>query len=72
MNSIVMSIALVMLLGGCAGPVPPGVQQTQAMTDMDGKPIDPGPTGISSGGFGMGIWGGRGRGGGGLGVGIGW
>lgn len=71
MKRIAISFALVALLGACAGPTPPGVQQTQAMTDMDGRPIDPGRTGtVGFGGFGIGAWGGHG--GGGVGFGMGW
>lgn len=60
MKYLAIAFVLVALLGGCAGPVPPGVQQTQAMTDMDGKPIDPGRSGAGVGGFGIGAWGGSG------------
>jgi hypothetical protein len=70
MKRTVIPFALVILLGGCAGPTPPGVQQTQSMTDMDGKPIDPGRTGYGVGGFGIGAWGGHG--GGSVGFGMGW
>jgi hypothetical protein len=69
MKRIVIPFALVTLLG-CAGPTPPGVLETQAMTDMDGRPIDPGRTGTGGVGFGIGAWGGRG--GGGVGFGMGW
>jgi hypothetical protein len=73
MKRIFIAFALVTLLGACAGPTPPGVRETQAMTDMDGRPIDPGRTGIGGVGvgFGIGAWGGHG-GGGGVGFGLGW
>jgi hypothetical protein len=70
MKRIFLPFALVALLCACAGPTPPGVQETQAMTDMDGRPIDPGRTGTGGVGFGIGAWGGRG--GGGVGFGMGW
>jgi hypothetical protein len=70
MKRIVIPLLLAAWLCGCAGPVPPGVQQTQAMTDMDGQPIDPGRTGIGVGSFGIGAWGGHG--GAGVGFGMGW
>jgi hypothetical protein len=70
MKRIFLPFALVALLSGCAGLTPPGVQETQAMTDMDGRPIDPGRTGTGGVGFGVGAWGGRG--GGGVGFGMGW
>jgi hypothetical protein len=70
MKRILIAFALVTLLGGCAGPTPPGVRETQAMTDMDGRPIDPGRTGTGGVGIGIGAWGGRG--GGGVGFGMGW
>jgi hypothetical protein len=72
MKRIVLPFVLVTLLGGCAGPTPPGVLETQAMTDMDGRPIDPGRTGTVGVGIGIGAWGGRGGGGGGVGFGMGW
>lgn len=49
---------------------PPGVQQTRSMTDMDGRPIDPGRTGYGTAGFGIGAW--IGGGSGGVGFGMGW
>jgi hypothetical protein len=58
------------LLAGCATGYgqPEGVRATQAMTDMDGRPIDVGPgSGLS---FGFGSWGRHG--GVGLGIGPGW
>jgi hypothetical protein len=74
MKPILLSALLLAALSGCAsGPPPDGVRATQAMTDMDGRPIDPGPGGLNGGfgiGFGFGSWG---RGGGiGIGVGTGW
>lgn len=75
MKPVLISVLLLAALCGCAapGPQPEGVRATQSMTDMDGRPIDPGPGGLSSGvgiGFGIGSWG---RGGGfGLGIGTGW
>jgi hypothetical protein len=71
MKPIFIALSLAALLGGCAGPMPPGVQETQAMTDMDGRPIDPGRSGSGGIGVGVGAWGGRG-GGGGIGLGMGW
>jgi hypothetical protein len=72
MKPILLSALLLIVLGGCAsGPQPDGVRATQAMTDMDGRPIDPGPGGLSGGvGFGIGGWGRHG--GFGLGIGTGW
>jgi hypothetical protein len=69
MKRIIVGVVVVALCAGCAGPTPPGVQETQAMTDMDGRPIDPGRYGGGVG-FGIGAWGGRG--GGGVGFGMGW
>jgi hypothetical protein len=70
MKRIFITFALFTLLGGCAGPTPPGVRETQAMTDINGRPIDPGRTGAGGVGFGIGAWGGRG--GSEVGFGLGW
>ncbi|TFV92564.1 hypothetical protein E4K72_19635 [Oxalobacteraceae bacterium OM1] len=75
MKRIVVILGIAACLAGCAGPMPAGVQQTEAMTDMDGRPIAPGPAGVGGvGGVGVGIgvgsWGRHG--GGGIGVGLGW
>jgi len=72
MTRIFLVLAMLVMLGGCAAPVPPGVQQTRAMTDMDGRPIDPGPSGYGWGGAGFGIGGWTGGHGGGIGFGMGW
>jgi len=74
MKRILIPFVLVAFLGGCAGPTPPGVRDTQTMTDMDGRPIDPGRSGIGYGsvGIGVGAWGGGGSSGGGVGIGMGW
>jgi hypothetical protein len=72
MKPTLIACALVLLLGGCAGPTPPGILETQAMTDMDGRPIDPGRSGAGGIGLGIGIGAWGGRGGGGIGLGMGW
>lgn len=76
MKPSLVSLALLVILAGCATTAPSeGEQATQAMTDMDGKPIDPGRSGtLGSGarvgiGIGAGSWGGHG--GGGVGIGLG-
>jgi hypothetical protein len=76
MKPVLISALLLAALSGCAapGPQPEGVRATQSMTDMDGRPIDPGPGGLSAGGFGIGLgFGSWGRHGGvGVGIGTGW
>lgn len=71
---LLFAIAFVVLFAGCAtAPPSEGERATQSMTDMDGKPIDPGRTGtLGSGGarigIGIGSWN---RSGTGVGIGIG-
>lgn len=76
MKHLLLTLALSALVAGCAATPPSeGEQATQAMTDMDGRPIDPGRSGtLGSGarvgiGIGAGSWGGRS--GGGVGIGLG-
>jgi hypothetical protein len=59
-------------LSGCASSnyVPESVRTTQAMTDMDGRPIYPGPSSSLGVGIGIGSW--WHRGGVGVGFGTGW
>jgi hypothetical protein len=66
---------LLALLAGCATPAEhEGLRTTQTMTDMDGRPIDPGRSGTVGIGVGVGVgigsWGRRG--GAGVGFGMGW
>jgi hypothetical protein len=68
------TMMLVAGLFGCATPSYNdlrGVRATEAMTDMDGRPISPNATYGVGIGFGAGSWGHRG-GGFGVGVGTGW
>lgn len=76
MKRSLIGLALLALLTGCAATsLSEGEQATQAMTDADGRPIDPGRSGtLGSGarfgiGIGAGSWGGHS--GGGVGVGLG-
>jgi hypothetical protein len=75
MKRLFLAAALVSTLSACATPNynDEGVRATQAMTDMDGKPIYPGYSGVAPGvgiGIGIGSWGHRG--GAGVGFGMGW
>ena len=70
MKRILVSVALAALLSGCAGTMPPGVQQTRSMSDANGQPIDPDSTGYGPGEVGIGGWIGGGRSG--VGFGMGW
>ncbi|MDB5840187.1 MAG: hypothetical protein JWQ23_2139 [Herminiimonas sp.] len=72
MKKLLFSIALVTGLSACATTdrAPEGPNPTQAMTDMDGRPIYPGATPRIGIGFGFGSWGHGG--GGGVGIGTGW
>jgi hypothetical protein len=65
---LLLTAILTGMLAGCASSAPPeSMRATQAMTDMDGRPIDPGPASGLSVGVGFGSWGA----GSGIGVGIG-
>jgi hypothetical protein len=70
MKRFIIFLTLAGLLGGCAGPVPRGIEQTRSMTDMDGRPIAPASSGIGGIGVGIGSWGGRS--GASIGFGMGW
>lgn len=70
---LLFATAFAVLVAGCAtAPPSEGERVTQSMTDMDGKPIDPGQTGtLGSGariGIGIGSWN---RSGTGVGIGLG-
>jgi hypothetical protein len=76
MKRLLTSALLLVALCSCATLYnePESVRATEAMTDMDGRPIYPGwgwGSGVSVG-VGIGSWGHRGGGGVGIGIGSGW
>jgi hypothetical protein len=73
MKKLLSASAVLLALGACASTADhPGLQETRAMTDANGKPIDPGPGALSPGfGIGIGLGGWGGARGGGIGVGLG-
>jgi hypothetical protein len=74
MKHVLGLAVLVAWMSGCATPDyndHEGLRATQAMTDMDGKPIDPGPTSGLDVGVGIGIGRFGGRSGFGMGFGMG-
>ena len=74
----VFPLLLAAMLSACASTPPDheGLRKTREMTDMDGKPIDPGPGTLSGFGTGIGVgvggWGRHGGVGVGVGLGTGW